>query len=262
MDGRKTSEQLDPIVAAAVADPHKTLVIAGDLTCKASEKEYRAAQRWLCGLLEQDVRIVLAAGNHDTSKSIVITRVRRSKGFQRYQSMADHITKQSIVVARRDAFDIIYKVDQDVFFTARSTHHRLRKPTRIKRKQFEWAKQTLEHEGLLPEYGYRLHLVTHHSLWRLPFMGKEDADKRNHMHRRNRLRRELLEPLGFSTVINGHNHKFNHGIRPVKKNDSFLIYHIQAPTVSEKKAWKRGYKPGYVTWDPRVVGSEKLLPEG
>lgn len=217
---------------AVCNDDHKILIIAGDLTCKAKQEEYEAVSEWFGELRENGVNIIAAAGNHDTSKSIGITRIRKEKGFERYAGIAESIARQPIVVARRDDFDMIYKVDKDVFFAARSTHHRLRKPTRVKRKQFEWAKLILKQEGLLPENGYRLHLVTHQSIWRLRRDGEFEGDKHNHMNNRKRLRKEFLEPLGFSTAINGHNHNFTEGMRTIKGYQGYQIYHIQAPTLS------------------------------
>ena len=235
---------LETIEAAALEDASKTLIVAGDVTCGAKSKEYMKAYSWFEGLIRQGVNVVIAPGNHDTSQSILIMRIPLDKGYRRYEFMIDMIADQDIVVARRDQFDMISVVGKDVFFAARSTHHRVHKATRLKRKQFEWAKDLLLEKGLTRESGYRLHLVTHQSLWKL------DGDKHGHMNRRKRLVKEFLQPLGFVTAINGHNHGFASGIRRVKKKLPFTIYHIQAPTASEHKTKGGRCRPGYVKWDP------------
>lgn len=249
---------LERLTEAVKEDNQNTLIIAGDLTCSAAKYEYEVVSEWLRDLYAGGVRIILAPGNHDTSQSILITRIRLQKGFERFAKLADFISEQPMVVARRDDFDMIYKIDKDVFFAARSTHHRLRNPTRVRKKQYVWAMKVLIGEGLIPAQGYRLHLVTHQSLWCLPPQDDFEGDKHNHMHKRKRLREMFLEPLGFSTAINGHNHNFTHGVRPIKEGDEFQLYQVQAPTLSEHKARKRDYTPGFVKWDPSVTESARL----
>ena len=246
-------ELLQEIERAALSDPRKTMIVAGDVTCGAKSKEYMKAYAWFEGLIRQGVNVVIAPGNHDTSQSILIMRIPIDKGYRRYKYMIDMIADQDIVLARRDQFDMISIIGKDVFFAARSTHHRVHKATRIKRKQFEWAARTLLCNGLTSSNGYRLHLVTHQSLWKLP------GDKHEHMNRRKRLVKEFLEPFGFVTAINGHNHGFASGMRKVKKKLPFKIYHIQAPTASEHKTKGGRCTPGYVKWDPENPGSEKLI---
>ncbi len=248
-----TPKLLGTIEKAALGDVQKTLIVAGDVTCGAKRKEYMKVYSWFEGLISQGVNVVIAPGNHDTSQSILITRIKLSKGFRRFEFLIDMIADQDIVLARRDQFDMISVIGSDVFFATRSTHHRLHDPTRIKRKQFEWAKEVLLGKGLTKENGYRLHLVTHQSLWKLP------GDKHGHMHKRRRLIEEFLEPLGFVTSINGHNHGFSSGLRRVKKKLPFEIYHIQAPTASEHKTKGGRCTPGYVIWNPETPGSEEVI---
>jgi len=246
-------ELLNTIEEAVLKDDNKTLIVAGDLTCTAKSKEYMKAYSWFEGLIRQGVNVIIAPGNHDTSQSILIMRIPLDKGYRRYEFMIDMIADQDIVVARRDQFDIISVIGRDVFFAARSTHHRVHKATRVKRKQFEWAKAILIDWGFTKENGYRLHLVTHQSLWKL------SGDKHGHMNNRKRLVEEFLEPLGFVTAINGHNHGFASGMRRVKKKLPFEIYHIQSPTASEYKTKGGRCTPGYVKWNPEIPGSEEVI---
>jgi len=258
-DVEKKPILLDEIKSIVEVDSDRTLIISGDLTCRARQEEYEQVSQWFCNLREADINIVLAPGNHDTSQSILIKRIQIKKGRERYTGLADFLEKQPVVVARRDEFDMIYIIGCDVFLAVRTTHHRLRNPTRVRRKQFEWAKLILMQEGLLSENGYRLHLVTHQSLWQLPEHGAFKGDRHDHMHKRTRLREEFLEPLGFSTAINGHNHGFAHGIRQVKDYAYYLIYHIQAPTLSEHKTKNGRVEPGLVVWDPETPSSARCI---
>lgn len=259
LDADKRPLFLTSIQAAVENDKERTLIIAGDITSNGTQREYEEVAKWFHELKKRNINLILAPGNHDTSQSIIITRVHMKERSRRLACLMDFVARQSIVVNRRDEFDMIYLVGEDVFFAARTTHHRLFHPTRVRRKQFEWAKLILTQEGLLPDNGYRLHLVTHQSLWRLPTNGNFKRDKHGHMNKRRRLGEEFLEPLAFSSAINGHNHNFAGGVRPIKKNSSFKIYHIQAPTISEHKARKRNYTPGYVSWDPRIPESAEMI---
>lgn len=231
-------------------DRHRTLILSGDLTCGAKEGEYDRITQWLVTLVQEGVHVILAAGNHDMSKSILVARIPNENGYRRHAALLDILERQQIVVARMDEFDMIYRVGMDVFYCARSTHSKVYKGSRIKKKQLFWARACLESRGLLPENGYRLHLVTHQSLWCL------DDDAHGHIHKRKRLVKYLLRPLGFTTAINGHNHRFDAAVREVK-HLGFHLYHIQAPTLSRKTKGK--FTPGYVHWDPEVPGSARMV---
>lgn len=234
-----------------------TLILAGDLTCKAREERYAEIADWICRLRDAGVNIVMAPGNHDTAKSVLwMAKVTSTGGKKRYANLADLIADQPIVEARMDAFDFIFRIDRDVFYATRTTHsggipvigHR---KIKVKKEQFEWARNELRRRGLTASDGYRLHLVCHHSLWEL------EGDEHGHMSRRKRLVEELLEPLGFVTIINGHNHRFASARREVKET-GFYIDHIQAPTLSVKTKRGKG-QTGYVRWDPEVPGSAELV---
>lgn len=235
-------------------DHGRTLIMCDDFMCGATKKEYAQVYHWVARFRSQGVNVVLSVDNHDTSRSILITRIPLDKGRRRYGRLGDLIAEQDIVVAKRDEFDFIYAVNRDVFFAPRTTHSRIYNATRVKRDQFEWAMAVLSLEGLTEGNGYRLHLVTHQSLWELP------GDKHGHVHKRRRLTAEFLDPLGFSTAINGHNRRFDLGYRPVKEEHvGFLVYHIQAPAASPHKTKGGRFTPGYVEWDPRERGSARFI---
>ena len=69
--------------------------------------------------------------------------------------------------------------------------------------------------------------------------------------------KELLIPFGFSTAINGHNHRFDCGYREVK-DTGFRLLHIQAPTLSKRTKSGKGNR-GYVKWDPEDPGSVEFI---
>ena len=245
------SHHIDEFEKVLLEDKNSTLIIPGDLTSYAREKEYELVSDWFLRLIEQGISIVLAVGNHDMAQSILLMRLPRKRGYERYSRLADLIAKQSIVIARRDEFDLIYKIDKDVFYAPRTTHTRPWHPTRIKREQFEWAYEELHRRGLYADNGYRLHLVTHQSLW------KRKGDTHNHMHKRKRIVKEFLQPIGFSTAINGHNHRFDAGYREIKEL-GFSMYHIQAPTLSSRTKMGQG-QSGYVLWSPDDPSSATLV---
>lgn len=228
-------------------DEHKILILAGDLTHRAKAEEYAFVSAWLCMLMDSGINVVLSVGNHDMSESILITRIPKKKGYKRYSYLIDKIAEQSIAVDRRDEFDLIYAVGIDVFYAPRTTHSKLHKPTRIKKKQYSWATEVLSKNGFSAKNGYRLHLVTHQSLWKL------EDDKHGHINQRKRSVKNLLRPFGFSTAINGHNHRFTASKRDLKKM-GFYLYHIQAPTLSNRTKGGK-FEPGYVKWNPAVSNS-------
>ena len=232
-------EQLEKNLAQ---DKHRTLIIPGDFTRKAGSSEYRRTAYWLGDLINRGIKVLVTVGNHDMSQSILIARIPLKKGYKRFSCLMDIVGSQSCLIARMDEFDAIYKIGRDVFYAARTTHSKVYKGTRIKKEQLSWARTQLLRHGLITSNGYRLHLLTHQSLWKLK------GDAHSHVNKRKRLVTNLLKPLGFSTSINGHNHRFDHGVRQVKKGNSFSMQHIQAPTLSSRT--KGHFLPGFLTWDP------------
>ena len=238
------------IEKALSEDDDHVLVISGDVTQSGKEDEYARVAAWFKDLSAAGVKIVLTAGNHDVTKRLHIISIVRTKYKNRFGELIDIIEKQSIIVARRDSCDIVYKIGKDVFCALRSTHSRHWRATRVSKDQYQWAKKVLADNELTSENGFRLHLVTHHSLWQ-----SSGNDKHLHMHKKRRLVENFLKPLGFSTAINGHNHRFDSGLRELK---GYYLYHIQAPTLSTKTKGGR-FVPGFVKWDPRVKGSADVI---
>ena len=105
-------------------DRHRTLIIPGDLTCSAKEREYHQVTDWLMAVMASGVRIILAVGNHDMTRSLGFMRIPKKKGYLRFDWLAQRIAQQSIEVLRMDGdeFDMIYRVDRDVFYAPRTTH--------------------------------------------------------------------------------------------------------------------------------------------
>ena len=236
-----------PLLHAADADPHRTLVVAGDLTQWAKEWEYRVIEMFVDEVLGRGINLICCPGNHDLSKhGVTQVPFTRTSGWQRYARLVQtRLAPQACVIATRDV-DLVAEVGQDVFVALRSTHRRgdWLRGDRISSDQLHWAAAQLS--GLR---GHRLHLLTHHSLWQL------DGDKHGDLHRRKRLEKKLLRPFGFKTYINGHNHRFAAAFRSTPKK-GYRIYHIQAPTLSNRTP---GNAAGFVRWDPSEPGSAALV---
>lgn len=235
-------------------DKDKVLIIPGDVTQSGKKDEYARVARWFEQLISSGVRIVLTAGNHDISRRFEIISFIEKRYKERFGSLIDIISEQKSIVARKDHCDIVYKIGQDVFCALRSTHARHWKSSRIAKQQYRWAGEILKDNKLLTENGYRLHLVTHHSLWR-----SSGNDAHFHMHRKRRLVEDFLEPFGFVTAINGHNHRFDSGLRELK---GYYIFHIQSPTLSTRTKGGR-FSPGFAKWDPEQslnIGIQEVSP--
>ena len=140
-------------------------------------------------------------------------------------------------------------VQRDVVVSLRSVHRRgrLLLGNRIKEDQLRWARAVLDRHDVSGQT-HRVHLVTHHSMWRT--LGQ---DKHANMHRRKRLERMLLVPYGVTSFINGHNHVFVATRRETPRS-RHRLYHIQAPSLSKSS---RG-AAGFVRWSP---GEEAHLVE-
>lgn len=106
---------LDCVYHALKSDKHRTLIIAGDLTCWAREEEYERVACRLMALIDESINVVLAAGNHDMSSSLLVTRLPKAGGYRRYSALMDIVERQPIVVARLNEFDALFCVGRDVF---------------------------------------------------------------------------------------------------------------------------------------------------
>ena len=231
-------------------DEDHVLIVSGDVTQSGKKEEYTRVAEWFEKLISSGNQIVLTAGNHDVTKRFHIISFVKDKYKARFGKLVDIIAQQPIVVDRKDNCDVIYKIEKDIFCALRSTHARHWRSTRVAKEQYEWADKVLSTNKLTKSNGYRLHLITHHSLWQ-----SCGNDKHLHMHKKRRLVENFLKPLGFSTAINGHNHRFDSGLRELK---GYYLYHIQAPTLSTKTKGGR-FLPGFVKWDTKTGGSAEII---
>lgn len=247
----KSILSIEAVEAELASDTDNTIIVTGDITHKAKEDEYLKISQWFVSLLDRGVKIVLTSGNHDITKRFPILNVKSKSGRKRYSSLVELIARQSIVVESKDSFDIVYRIGNDVFCALRSTHGKLYKGLRIKKKQYEWASGVLIRNGFVKANGFRLHLVTHHSLW------EYKEDRHGHLNKRKRLAKKFLCPHEFSTAINGHNHRFHEELKSLK--GKCTLYHIQAPTLSEDRT-KGRFQAGFVRWYPERENSAFLIP--
>lgn len=238
-----TAAALTQLVSACLADRHRVLIIAGDLTQHGRKWEYDSVREFLEGLLSKGVQIICTPGNHDLSLLKGVLPGIRGKRRRRYRrSIVELLAAQPAVVAC-NGFDLVMDLGPDVLVSLRSVHRS--GYNRIQRSQIDWAVAFLQQAG-----GRRIHLITHHSYWTL------DGDRHGHLHRRGRLARTFLFPFDVKTYINGHNHRFAVG-REATKGTSYEIDHIQAPTLSRRSVQ---FQRGFVQWDPAVQQSARLVP--
>ena len=250
--GQPPPSTLEALTGACLDDPQRLLILAGDLTEHGKEGQYEGVAALLRRLVEGGVRVVCCPGNHDLSYFWGYAPSTRDKRRGRYQ---EYIT--SLVVSQPETldftnFDTVMRVGEDVVISLRSVHRRGRilLGNRVKEGQLRWARDVLDRHHILG-HTQRIHLVTHHSLWR-----KLGQDKHANLHRRKRLERMLLVPYSVSTFINGHNHYFSAATRETPKS-SHRLYHIQAPSLA--KASSQGER-GFVRWSPGS-GEEASLVE-
>lgn len=245
--GANISEPLEEFVNHALdraRNADRLIVLAGDLTQNATEREYAQAEAFLRRLLGGGATIVLTPGNHDYGRwwgERLPLSLGGGEARLRFRALMEPILSQESVVAKRDV-DSITVVGTHVFVALRSTHRGQKVKAgiggsgRIRREQIAWARSELSQldRTLKP------HLVTHRSLW------SDDAqDKHSSMVRRKRVEAELLKPFGFASFIHGHNHVFEKMVRPTPKI-GYAIRHVSVPTLSERA----GKVPvrGYVAW--------------
>ena len=240
--GHPPRQTLEALSAACVADPQRLLILAGDLTEHGKEAQYEGVARLLRRLMQGGVRVVCCPGNHDLS---YLWGYAPSTGGRRRGRYQEHITR--LMVSQPDTlefteFDAVMRVGQDVVVSLRSVHRRGRilLGDRVKESQIRWARLVLDRHQIRG-HTHRIHLVTHHSLWR-----RLGRDKHANLHHRKRLERQLLVPYAVSTYINGHNHYFSAAVRETPKS-GHRLYHIQAPSLS--KASSHGGR-GFVRWVP------------
>jgi len=250
---RTNPADIEALLAACLSpehDPERAVILAGDLVQHNSREEYALAGRLLGELLDGGVTVVLTPGNHDFGQ--ILGEKFGSSGRKRFAGLLESVLAQKAVLARQD-FDSVTAIGHDLFVALASTQRGQGRKlyvageNRIRRKQIEWAAAELERVG---REGRRLHLVTHRSLW------SDAEDEHGRMVRKERLERELLEPLGFTSFIHGHNHRFEHGDTTTPRI-GYRINRIALPTLSSRD---RGWERGWVRWTPPDGEAELVVP--
>jgi 3',5'-cyclic AMP phosphodiesterase CpdA len=234
---------------ACLDDSHRVLILAGDLTQRGRDWEYRWMRHFVSALLADGVRVICTPGNHDVSLSAGYLPSFRSKRRDRYlQSVVELLAHQRGVVSCR-GFDMLMDLGEHVLLSLRSTHRRGKafRGNRIDRRQLAWARDHLS--ALDAPRRRQVHLITHHSYWR------QQGDRHGHLSKRHRLARMLLVPFSVSTFINGHNHRFVAEQAPLGRRRKERIMHIQAPTLSRRTKGQSGF----VRWDPDAKDSAELV---
>ena len=247
---RTAAPDIEALLAACLSpqhNPERTVVLAGDLVQHNTAEEYERAGALLGALLDGGVTLVLTPGNHDFGQ--LLGEKFGVTGRERFTALLDAVLRQPAVLAHRE-FDAITSVDDDLFVTLASTQRGQGRKlfvageNRIRRVQIEWA--TAELEGKTE--GRQLHLVTHRSLW------SDAEDGHCRMVRKERLERELLEPLGFQTLIHGHNHRFVCEAASTPRI-GYGMLRIGLPTLSSRH---HGRERGWVRWSPGT-GEAQLM---
>lgn len=242
-----------------------TVVIGGDFTQVASEKEYREAEKFIRALIDAGNTVVATPGNHDFgfhatpgTDKINILPTKYDRARTRYtRHVLRPILEQSaaqIVLDPEDGFDTITRIGDDVFVALRSTHRpRVTslgwQVARIRERQIFWARDLLERKGWTE---LRLHFVTHRSIWQTvqPRGDKQKhKDKHPPMKQRRRLEEELFKELRFHSFVHGH----NHALRFEDCETPYLglpIRRISIPTLSHRVDRAGMMGPAFALWNP------------
>mgnify|MGYP005873874775 CR=1 FL=1 len=96
---------------------------------------------------------------------------------------------------------------------------------------------------------YRIHLVTHYSLW------QDAGDKHEAMEELSRLENELLVPYSFYSVVHGHNHRYTYQ-NTTCPSTHYRILRIGNPTLSDRT---RFFERGILVWDPDTSNEPELV---
>lgn len=220
----------------------KCLVLAGDLSHRATEAQYDRLGRWLWGLFDLGVKIVMVPGNHDISTGLGPFRFSKPRGLSRWRELMGEVLENT---AWHNDNDAIFEWNGEFFVCFNTTHPGFLGTARVRRRQIDWAVDILK--DIHPDCVF--HLVTHHSLW------KEDGDVHCRLSKRSRLVCDLLKPFGFITAINGHNHRYESLTKIV---DGHKIHHLQVPTLSRRGKGK--FPTGFVLWEKGSLPREIVIP--
>jgi len=229
-------EQFSVLSRSKEFNPESLVIIPGDLmtnyTKIFSETEFKKAENFIKELICNGVSVVCTLGNHD------IELVLGSKATENFTDLFNnHIYKQSsFSYINSNAFDSIMIHNCDIFISLTSVHSFSRR--RIKESQIDWVIKELEKITNLRDF--KLHLVTHVSLWH----GTHSTQVKT-----KRIQRELLSKYPFHSVIHGHNHEFVYAKRNNPNYEAKKLVQISVPTIAEnRKSRGCGYEPGYVSW--------------
>jgi len=235
-------------------NPERIVVIAGDITERATKGEFEKAERFLEQLIRSGAKVIYTPGNHDLGGWVgeYVRADRKAREWTR--GLLGPVFSQKEVAAASD-YDSILRFGEDIFVVLRSTHRGevenlgILGINRITRKQAAWAHAEL---ARMETVGCRLHFVTHRSLW------KESGDRHSGMMKRGRLETSLIEPYKFHSFIHGHNHRFifAHTTTPTR---GVPIIRLALPTLSSRN---HHWQAGYVRWDfpydrtPRLIARQ------
>lgn len=239
-------------------NPERIVVIAGDMTQNARVEEYESAAELIGRLLSSNQRIVFTPGNHDFGNWPGEYLRRNHEARERFRKLLEPVLIQPEIM-HTDGYDSIVKVEKDVFVVMRSTHRGelgklgLFGNNRIKARQIEWV---ASHLRTMKLEAYRLHLVTHRSLWH------ESGDPHSGMIKRRRLESNLLRNFSFFSFINGHNHRYVYAHTTTPKL-AIPIVRLALPTLSLRN---KQHQAGYIRWDqpydkpPQFIGCPSRKP--
>ena len=222
-------------------NPERIVIIAGDITQRAREEEFREADRFIENLFQHGLMVIYTPGNHDFGDWIGEYLKTNKKARERTRSLLRSVLSQKEVVAADD-FDYICKVGKEVFVVLRSTHRGeidkfgIFGNNRISSKQIKRAHSRL---SAVDTGDCRLHLITHRSLWR------ESGDRHSGMVKRRRLEESFIGHFGFHSMIHGHNHRFVFARTSTPKL-GIPIIRLGLPTLSTRT---NKWQTGYVRWD-------------
>mmetsp|Transcript_15167 Transcript_15167/g.21168 ORF Transcript_15167/g.21168 Transcript_15167/m.21168 type:complete len:267 (-) Transcript_15167:39-839(-) len=251
--GKEDEQGIQKLLDELQHDEDKLLICPGDFTTVGKEDPYKLAAAFVQKVLDLGVKIVATPGNHDFGGSWNGEILKTDEDARlRMKDLLEPLFKQDIIVASEpDGFDSISQVGNHVFVSLRSTHKGNTTTVlgpRIKKKQIKWCTEHLKNL-LSTNNNLRVHLVTHHSIW------KDSDDKHLPMDRRRRLEDDLLQPFGFVSIISGHNHRFIFSNTTAPKH-GYRILRIGAPTVSTRNESK--FERGFLKWKLSDIGSDVM----
>jgi len=234
---------------------HGVVIIAGDLTLTSDPEQFERISTFFQHLMNHNVTIISTVGNHDFGGTFAeklshvpgsqVVNDKYSRSFDLLKEIFHPVFQQEHVIAYNvEQLDYVVRLEDEIFVSIRSHH---RKIPRVKDEKIDWIKNVLDNVDNLEHY--RLHLVTHYSLWQDP------GDKHIPMDRRRRLEEEVLQGYRFNTIIHGHNHRYTYQNTTTPKL-GYRMIRISSPTISNRT---REFECGYLRWSPSEVSEPELV---